>query len=106
MATGFRCFDDTAANALVTDMTVRFSQNMGYVDTNGVNGSVTVSDAPNGRNFFYFVVGQGANANGDGLRPGVLTTDNGATVTITWTYSFTSGYGRYALPVRIHYGYY
>lgn len=105
MATGFQSFMDIPGNPLLTDMTVRFSQNMGYVDTGGANGSVVVPDAPTGRTFFYYVVGMDANANGDGMRPGVLITDNGATVTITWTYSYNGGFGRYSLPCRIHYGY-
>lgn len=105
MATGFRSYMDTPGSPILADMTVKFSQNIGYVDTGAVNGSATVPDAPNGRQFFYYVVGTAANSNGDGRKPGVLLTDNGDTVTITWTYSYNPGFGRYNLACRIHYGY-
>lgn len=106
MATGFRAYADTPGNELITDMTDRISQNMGWVDTNGTNGSLVVPDAPNGRTFFHYVVGIAANPTADGMRPGVTITDNGDTVTLNWRYSYNGGFGRYSLNCRIHYGYY
>jgi len=106
MATGFRSWMDNAGSTLVTDMTQFISQNLGYYDTGGVNGALTVSDAPAGRTFFYFAVAMGNNPTADGMRPGVSVTDNGDTVTISWAYSYNQGFGRYNLPVRIHWGFF
>lgn len=106
MAVGFKSYEDSSSNRLIADLTVATSQNIGYVDTNKVNGSITVAEAPNGRTFFHFVVALEPNATADGLRPGILITDNGDTRTITWTYSYTPGFGRFSLNCRIHYGYF
>lgn len=106
MAAGFKSFRDDASNSVLVDLTKPISQNMGWVDTNRVAGSITVPDAPNGRTFFHYVVIIESNSAGAGKRPGVTVTDNGSTVTISWNYNFQSGFGNFAANCRIHYGYF
>ena len=106
MAAGFRSYQDVPGSPVLTDMTMRISQMLGFVDTGGADGTITVPDAPTGKSFFYVVAELGSNPTNDGLRPGVTLTDNGATVTISWAYSFQAGWGRFAMPCRIHYGFF
>lgn len=106
MATGLKCYNDDPANTLITDMTRRLSQNIGYVDTGAVNGSITVPAPPAGRSFFYVTSALDGEASGGGKMPGVTVTNNGATYTLSWAYSYWQAWGNYSLNTRISYGFY
>lgn len=101
MATGLVINDVNNIN--IVNMTTFISQEMGSVDTNGVNGSITIPSPPPGRTVFFSVAPLVDLQVEKGKRPGVTLTGN----TLTWGYSYnTSGWGFFSANCRISYGYY
>lgn len=100
MTTGLRVYN--TSGLLTLDMTSNISQMIGYVDTGGANGSRVIPAAPVGRTLFYAISELQAQNKGLGKRPGVTLTGT----SLSWNYSYASGYGFYSMNCRIHYGYY
>lgn len=91
---------------MLVDMTMKFSQNVGYVDTNQATvGSITIPAAPKGKTNFYAIVALGDSQRENGKRPGV-TLDQ-ATNVLSWRYSYNQNFwGYFSLNCRIYYGYF
>lgn len=101
MATGLIINDASGRNTV--NMTTFISQTMGSVDTQGVNGQVTIPSAPAGRQLFFSVSPLVDLQVNKGKRPGVTLVGN----TLSWAYSYnTSGWGFFSANCRIQYGYY
>lgn len=101
MATGLVINNDQGVN--VVNMTTFISQEMGSVDTNGVNGTLTIPSPPAGRTLFFSVAPLVDLQIDKGKRPGVTIVGN----TLSWVYSYnTSGWGFFSANCRISYGYY
>lgn len=93
---------DNAGRALV-DMTMRISQMQGFVDTNGVNGSVSIPGPPGGKTQFFIVVPLQDLQAEKGKKPGVTLAGG----VLSWAYSYsTLGWGYFSANCRIFYGYY
>ncbi|QXI13206.1 hypothetical protein HU754_007270 [Pseudomonas zeae] len=89
--------------ALLVDMTMNISQDQGYVDTGGLNGSVAIPPPPAGKTRFFGVVPLVDMQREAGHLPGVTLSSN----VLSWNYRFvTSGWGFFAANARIFYGYY
>lgn len=106
MATGLFTYMDDPDSTVLVDMTVSYSQIMGSVESGATNGSITVSAAPNGKSPMITVSDLAPDVNGNGKRPGVTFTIIGDRMTVTWRYSYRAGFGNFAMPVLISYGYY
>lgn len=101
MTTGLVINDVNGIN--LVNMTMFISQTTGSVDTNGVNGSITIPSPPAGRKLFFSVTPLVDLQVEKGKRPGVTLDGN----TITWVYSYnTNGWGFFSANCRIRYGYY
>jgi len=93
---------DTAGRLLV-DMTMKISQNMGSVDTYGVNGAIGIPPPPSGKVAYFIIVPLVDLQREKGKRPGVTL----AGTTLSWAYSYaTNGWGYFSANCRIYYGYY
>lgn len=89
---------------VLVDMTMKISQNVGFWDTNGANGSIVIPLPPPGKTNYYIVVPLVDTRQGRGKLPGVTLT-NGQFM--SWQYSYnTNGWGNFSAPARIYYGYY
>ena len=87
----------------ILNMTMRISQSMGSVDTNGANGSATLPSPPTGKQLYYQIVPLVDLQREKGKRPAVVL--NGTA--LSWTYSYnTNGWGYFSANCRIFYGYY
>lgn len=88
---------------VILDMTASISQEVGFVVTNGANGSIAIPPPPAGKTSYFSVVSL---VNMDGWRarlPGVVLSGT----TLSWAYSYpTRGWGFFSANCRIHYGYY
>lgn len=103
MSAGMKAWDPSAL--LLLDMTSSISQMDGYVDTGAANGSLVIPLAPPGKELFYAITELSAQSKYLGKRPGVTLTIGASTATLSWQYSYASGWGFYSLDCRIHYGY-
>lgn len=84
-------------------MTMFISQNMGSVDTGGVNGGINIPSPPAGKTVYFIVVPLVDLQREKGKRPGVLL----AGTSLSWTYSYSpNGWGYFSANCRIYYGYY
>jgi hypothetical protein len=85
-------------------MTMFISQSMGYVDTGGGNGSITVPAPPSGKTLYYQIVPLVDLGKDLGKKPGVTLSGRN----LSWAYSFYTGggWGYFAANCRIYYGYY
>lgn len=91
------------AGQVILDMTMRISQNMGSVDTNGANGSASLPSPPAGKTMYYVIVPLVDLQREKGKKPAVSLSGN----TLSWAYSFNpNGWGYFAANCRIFYGYY
>jgi hypothetical protein len=87
----------------ILNMTGSYSQDMGYVTTNGVNGSVAIPAPPAGKTMFYSILPLVDRQREKGKLPGVVISGN----TLSWVYSYnTNGWGSFSANCRIYYGYY
>lgn len=88
----------------ILDMTMKISQNVGSVDTNGAAGSISIPAPPAGKVSYFMVVPLVDLGKDLGKRPGVTL----AGQTLSWSYSFYGGggWGYFAANCRIFYGYY
>ena len=101
MSVGLIINDVNGVNIL--NMTMFISQSLGYVDTNGGPGSVTIPEPPAGRNLFFSVVPLVDLQVEKGKKPGVSLSGT----TLSWNYSYnTNGWGFFSANCRIYYGYY
>lgn len=88
---------------VILDMTMRISQNLSYVDTNGQNGSVTLPSAPAGKQLYFVVTPLVDLQRSLGKRPAVTLSGT----SLSWFYSYnTNGWGYFSANCRIFYGYY
>jgi hypothetical protein len=91
------------AGQVILDMTMRISQNMGWVDTNGVNGSASLPAPVAGKQLYYVVVPLVDLQREKGKKPGVTLSGT----SLTWSYSYsTNGWGYFSANCRIFYGAY
>ncbi|MGB5954972.1 hypothetical protein [Pseudomonas sp.] len=104
MTAGLKVYDPSGLTLL--DMTSSISQMVGYVDTGAANGSLSIPLAPAGKTLFYAITELSAQNKYLGKRPGVTLTVGASVATLSWQYSYASGWGFYSLNCRIHYGYY
>ena len=104
MRVGFISGEDDGT--VITDMTVPISQMSGYVDTNATSGSITIQLPPPGRELFYAISELGQQDRSLGKRPGVTMVEGSLSASISWSYSYASGWGFYSMNCRIHYGYF
>ncbi len=86
----------------IMDLTMSISQNMGWVDTGGGNGSASLPSAPDGKTMYYHVVPLVDLQREKGKRPGVTLSGN----SLAWNYSFAPGWGYFAANCRIFFGYF
>jgi hypothetical protein len=87
----------------VLNMTMRISQNMGSVDTNGANGSATLPSPPAGKQLYFVVVPLVDLQKSLGKRPSVTLSG----LSLNWFYSYnTNGWGYFSANCRIFYGYF
>jgi len=99
--TGITIRDDS--NRLLVDMTMRISQNLGYVDTGGGNGAVGLPSPPVGKQLYYVVVPLVDLQREKGKRPAVTLSGT----SLSWVYSYnTNGWGYFSANCRIFYGYF
>lgn len=103
MTAGLKVYDPSGL--LLLDMTSSISQMLGYVDTGAANGSLSIPLAPAGKTLFYAITELSAQNKYLGKRPGVTLTVGSSNATLSWQYSYQSGWGFYSLNCRIHYGY-
>jgi hypothetical protein len=88
---------------VILDMTMKISQNMGWVDTNGANGSSSLPAPPAGKQLYYVVVPLVDLQREKGKKPGVTLSGT----SLTWSYSYsTNGWGYFSANCRIFYGFY
>jgi hypothetical protein len=104
MTAGLKIFSPDGS--LLLDMTSSISQMMGYVDTGAVNGSLSIPLPPAGKTMFYAITELSAQSKYLGKRPGVTLTLGASAATLSWQYSYASGWGFYSLNCRIQYGYF
>jgi hypothetical protein len=91
------------AGQVILDLTMRISQNMGSVDTNGVNGSANLPSPPAGKQLYYVVVPLVNLQREKGKRPAVSLSGTA----LSWVYSYnTNGWGYFSANCRIFFGYY
>lgn len=89
--------------SLMLDLTTKLSQNLGFVDTNSVNGSITIPAPPSGKTSYYICVSLVDTQLEKGKIPGVTISGT----TLSWQYSYnTLGWGNFSANTRIYYGYY
>jgi hypothetical protein len=87
----------------ILNMTMRLSQNMGWVDTNGANGSATLPTPPAGKQVYYVVVPLVDLQREKGKKPAAGLSGTA----LSWAYSYnTNGWGYFSANCRIFYGYY
>lgn len=92
-----------SSGQVILDMTMRISQNMGWVDTNGANGSASLPPPPAGKQLYYVVVPLVDLQREKGKKPGVALSGT----SLTWSYSYsTNGWGYFSANCRIFYGAY
>ncbi|MCO7515689.1 hypothetical protein NJF44_10800 [Pseudomonas guariconensis] len=103
MSAGLKVYD--SSGQMLLDMTSSVSQMMGYVDTGAANGSRSIPLPPAGKQLFYAITELSAQNKYLGKRPGVTLTIGASSATLSWQYSYASGWGFYSLNCRIHYGY-
>lgn len=104
MSTGLKVY--SPAGLLLLDMTTSITQMMGYVDTGGANGSLSIPLPPAGKTLFHAVAEIGVQSKGLGKRPGVTVSIGSSSALLSWSYSYPGGWGFYSINCRIHYGYY
>ncbi|ARD12423.1 MULTISPECIES: hypothetical protein [Pseudomonas syringae group] len=93
----------TADERVLVDMTMKLSQTMGSVDTNGVNGAVTIPAPPPGKTAYFIPVPLVDLQREKGKRPGITLSGT----SLSWAYSYnTNGWGYFSANCRIYYGYY
>lgn len=93
-----------SAGKLLVDMTSKISQNVGFWDTNGANGSIVIPLPPAGKQNYYIVVPLVDTNKGRGKLPGVTLTSQQY---LNWVYSYdTNSWGNFSALARIYYGYY
>ncbi|WP_244998576.1 hypothetical protein [Pseudomonas viridiflava] len=84
-------------------MTMKLSQTMGSVDTNSVNGEVTIPSPPAGKAAYFIIVPLVDLQREKGKKPGVTLSGT----SLSWAYSYnTNGWGYFSANCRIYYGYY
>lgn len=87
----------------ILNMTMRISQNMGWIDTNGANGSATLPSPPVGKQLYYVIVPLVDLQRGLGKKPAVTLSGT----SMSWIYTYnTNGWGYFSANCRIFYGYY
>jgi len=87
----------------ILNMTGNYSQDLGSVVTNGVNGSVSIPSPPPGKTLFYNILPLVDMHREKGKRPGVTIVGT----TLSWAYSYnTNGWGYFSANCKISYGYY
>lgn len=92
-----------SSGAVILDLTYSISQLVGFVDTNGANGGISIPPVPNGKTPIYVVMPLVDLQAEKGKRPGVSISNT----SLSWSYSFaTNGWGYFAANCRIFYGYY
>jgi hypothetical protein len=92
-----------SAGQEILNITMRISQNMGWVDTNGANGSATLPSPPAGKQLYYVVVPLVDLQREKGKRPAVSLSGT----SLSWVYSYnTNGWGYFSANCRIFYGSY
>jgi len=92
-----------AAGRVMVDMTMKISQNMGAVDTNGGDGWIDIPAPPAGKASYFIVVPLQDLQREKGKRPGVTL----AGTRLSWAYAYpTNGWGYFSAYCRIYYGYY
>jgi hypothetical protein len=92
-----------SSGQVILDMTMRISQNMGWVDTHGANGSASLPAPPAGKQLYYVVVPLVDLQREKGKKPGVTLSGT----SLTWSYSYsTNGWGYFSANCRIFYGAY
>ncbi len=88
---------------VLVDMTMRISQNMGFVDTGGGNGSATLPSPPAGKQLYFVVVPLVDLQKSLGKKPAVTLSG----LNLSWAYSYnTNGWGYFSANCRIFYGYF
>lgn len=93
----------TPDGRVLVDMTMKLSQTMGSVDTNSVNGAVTIPEPPAGKSPYFIIVPLVDLQREKGKRPGVTLSGT----SLSWAYSYnTNGWGYFSANCRIYYGYY
>jgi len=93
----------TPDGRVLVDMTMKLSQTMGSVDTNSVNGTVTIPAPPAGKSAYFIVVPLVDLQREKGKKPGVTLSGT----SLSWAYSYnTNGWGYFSADCRIYYGYY
>jgi hypothetical protein len=91
------------AGQVILDLTMSISQSMGFIDTNGANGSAAIPAAPSGKSMYYIVVPLVDLQREKGKRPGVTISGT----TLSWSYSYsTNGWGYFSANCRIYYGFF
>lgn len=92
-----------ADGRVLVDMTMKLSQTMGSVDTNSVNGVVTIPAPPAGKAAYFIAVPLVDLQREKGKKPGITLSGT----SLSWTYSYnTNGWGYFSANCRIYYGYY
>lgn len=92
-----------ADGSVMVDMTMTLPQTLGSVDTNAVNGSMTLPAAPAGKALFYIAVPLVDTGLALGKLPGITITGQ----SMSWVYSYnTLAWGNFSANTRIYYGYY
>ncbi|MEE4675375.1 hypothetical protein [Pseudomonas viridiflava] len=92
-----------ADGRVLVDMTMKLSQTMGSVDTNSVNGAVTIPSPPAGKAAYFIIVPLVDLQREKGKKPGVTLSGT----SLSWAYSYnTNGWGYFSANCRIYYGYY
>lgn len=93
----------SATGAVLVDMTMNISQDQGFIDTGGVNGSIAIPAPPAGKTQFFGVVPLVDMQREAGKLPGVTMTPG----VLSWAYLYpTNGWGFFSANARIFYGYY
>ncbi|MEE4668277.1 hypothetical protein V2L05_03480 [Pseudomonas alliivorans] len=92
-----------ADGRVLVDMTMKLSQTMGSVDTNSLNGAVTIPSPPTGKSLYFIIVPLVDLQREKGKKPAVILSGT----TLSWAYSYnTNGWGYFSANCRIYYGYY
>lgn len=84
-------------------MTMRISQNIGFVDTNGADGSATLPSAPAGKQLYFVIVPLVDLQKSLGKKPSVTLSGT----SLSWFYSYNPyGWGYFSANCRIYFGFY
>lgn len=79
------------------------SQNLGYVDTGGADGSATLPAAPYGKRLYCIPVSLVDRQKDKGKLPGITLSGT----SLSWAYSYNpNGWGYFSANCRIYYGFY